>query len=239
MNCNEFHVELNRALENRVSVDCTELIPHTLACEECRVVWEDCLLLEPSIQNWNDRTIRDVNLVDGVIDQLRDLGAPTTQPSKPVSTQKSTNSNRAYYVVTLAMCLLVACVIALNVGGNGSRVADNGLDPQVVPDDLSNGPFNRENKNQNVDRKTTQVALLKPSEIRDMMEDARNGIASLGDSVAQQMAGITDIVPSNFEVWDEAPEQENDNVAEPDTESPNPWLKRLFDTADAFDPETT
>jgi hypothetical protein len=260
MNCNEFHVRLDQVLETRASVDVPELKPHVLECAECRAIWEDCLLLEPTIENWNQPAERDVDLVDGVMDQLSLLAATST--SSKLGSQDTAvdgrpkfasreQAKRAWVVVVLASCLLAACVIAFEFGGNQPRIADNNNPNEdnpndvkkkhVVPDDLSNGPFNKNNTNGQNNKTGTQVALLERSEVEDMMNDAQTGIESLGDSVREQVAGLRDIVPSNFDVWDKTTtEDDSKNAIDVKSETPdNAWLKRLFDTAENFDPETT
>ena len=255
MNCNEFQNRLDHALERQESVDTAELKPHTVECAECRAAWESCLLLEPAIQNWNDRAARDVDLVDGVIARLREQGvafrdsAPHPTRRVPATTPRS---KRPWILIALsAACVVGACILAFQIGPNGSQVADKTNQDDkvhVVPDDFSNGPFknqdNRNNDNSNNDNKTvTQVASLSPSDVEGMMNDAQSGLESLRVSVRKKVSDLSEIVPSKFNVWDTPgpasgnPDTNDGNATQDGT--PNPWLQRLFDTANKFDSETT
>lgn len=248
MNCNEFHQRLDDALERHQSIDVPELKPHSLECSECRSVWEDCLLLEPQVDAWNRSALREVDLVDTVVEQLHTAGIlggaadprsssePQSRPQHKTSTIPA-RSNRPWLVVALSVvCVAVAIVFAFVLNPQDPQIANN--DKQhVVPDDASNGPFNNQKNIIELNPDDIEVALLNRREVDDMVSNAQTGFESLGDSVRKQVTEISSIVPSNFDVWD-APENED---SEPDQtgSEPNPWLQRLFDTAEAFEAETT
>lgn len=254
MNCNEFQNRLDQALEHQESVDTPELKLHTVECVECRAAWESCLLLEPAIQNWNERAARDVDLVDGVIARLREQGV-AFRDSAPQATRRvpaaTPQSKRPWVVIALsAACVVGACILAFQIGPNGSQVADKTKQADkvhVVPDDFSNGPFknqeNGKNDNTNNNKTVTQVASLSPSDVEGMMINAQSGLESLRVSVRKKVSELSDIVPSKFNVWDNPgpasgdPDTNGGNATQDGT--PNPWLQRLFDTANKFDSETT
>jgi hypothetical protein len=135
-----------------------------------------------------------------------------------------------------AVCVVVAFMFAFVVKTGQPQIVEK---KHVVPDDMSNGPFNRQqNPVDDVHQPdNVEVALLDQREVDVMVNNAQSSLESLGDSVRKQVADLSEIVPSNFSVW-----EDTDNKIKEDkvpTEEGSPWLQRLFDTADAFESGTT
>lgn len=124
MNCTEFQSQMDRSLEERCPLDETALGGHAASCADCRPLWEDWLLLERAIGQWNQRgDVLDSELTDRVIEAARREGlvssdgvpvadapvvnAPVVQPNAESSHRRSIWP----LLVTAALVLLAVLIV--------------------------------------------------------------------------------------------------------------------------------
>ena len=162
MNCQEIREQLDSALDNQVSVSAeagvdrnAELVAHVESCADCRVLYEEHLLIESALAVWTPRR-PEVDLSDRVIEAARQEGlissngsvvgskvatvdprvARLSSDDKPVvraaSDASPTNHSIWPTVVTVALVLVAVAIVFRE---KPSNIAKNGDTPeQSVPD---------------------------------------------------------------------------------------------------------
>jgi hypothetical protein len=75
MNCEQFQIELERAIDERQLSDRPSVSGHADSCESCRSAWQDFLLLESTLASWTEPV--EVDLVDRIIAAARLESVPS------------------------------------------------------------------------------------------------------------------------------------------------------------------
>jgi len=119
MQCNEFQSELDRCLAERFSPDHSALGDHAASCSDCQILWDDWLLLERAVGEWNARRQPiDVDLTDQVIAAARSEGlvssnAVSVADISAFDAKAGRTRQRGFWplVVTVALVLLAVLIV--------------------------------------------------------------------------------------------------------------------------------
>ena len=107
MNCDQFYLELERAIESR-SLPSLHLQEHAVTCQEsdCRQAWSEYQLLEQAVAEWKDCD-ETVDLVDQVLRAYRDDALYPEDAPVPSSRQMPVNFGGIAVVVSLVLLLML------------------------------------------------------------------------------------------------------------------------------------
>ena len=242
MNCNEFQSVLDCCLEERRSPDHSVLSEHAAACADCQSLWDDWLLLERAIGEWNDsREPVDVDLTDRVIAAARREGLVSSKSVSSVAGTRSIPSKRGAshqrsvwpLVVTVALVLLAVLIVFRD---RPEQVADVPRDPPtrfvVITDDV---PI-----------PNVAIPEVQP-DLEHLSADARSARESLRHRAAEQASDLRVFVPdirsdmgldTEYETSPkETPADSDDPMPLPD--GVNRAFDFLFEAAEPDEPQTT
>ena len=241
MNCSEFQSQLDHCLEKRRSPDHSVLSQHVAACADCQSLWDDWLLLERAIVEWNDsREPVDVDLTDRVIAAARREGLVSSNSvsvagARAIQSKAGTPHRRGVWplVVTMALVLL-AMLIVFRDGPD--QVVDVPQDPPtgvvVIPD--------------HVPIPNVAVPEVQP-DLDHLIADARSAWESLRHRAAEQARDLRVFVPDiradmgldseNETAPEETPEGSDNPVPLPD--GVNRAFDFLFEADEPDESQTT
>ena len=208
MNCQEIREQLDSALDNQVGVSAqagvdrnAELVAHVESCADCRVLYEEHLLIESALAVWTPRR-PEVDLSDRVIEAARQedlisssgsvVGskvatvdprvARVSSDDKPVvraaSDTSPTNHNIWPTVVTVALVLVAVAIVFRE---KPSNIAKNGDTPEQSVPDGSPELFAKPQE---------QVA-----DISHLVADAQSAWQGITSRVSHQTSGFSVFVP--------------------------------------------
>jgi hypothetical protein len=241
MNCSEFQSQLDRCLEERRSPDHSVLSEHAAACADCQSLWDDWLLLERAIGEWNDsREPVDVDLTDRVIAAARREGLVSSNSvsvagARAIQSKAGTPHRRGVWplVVTVALVLLAVLIVFRD---GPDQVVDVPQDPPtgvvVIPD--------------HVPIPNVPVPEVQP-DLEHLIADARSAWESLRHRAAEQARDLRVFVPDiradmgldseNETAPEETPEGSDNPVPLPD--GVNRAFDFLFEADEPDESQTT